>query len=67
VFPMGVWSLQSKNVHIRDSWPDLACVLCTMSEANAGRAEIMQKAPLNDAPKINSLRFARIFPSMMSI
>jgi hypothetical protein len=64
---MGLWSLQSKNVHIRDSWPDLAWVLCAMSVADAGIAEIMQKAQLNDAPKINFLRFARIFPSMMSI
>src|ERR1700733_14757165 len=59
---MGLWSLQSKNVHIRDSWPDLAWVLCTMSDADAGVAEIVQKAiPLRNVTKINFLRFTRIF------
>jgi hypothetical protein len=33
-----------------------------MSDADAGRAEIVQKTiPLTDALKINCLRFARIF------
>jgi hypothetical protein len=33
-----------------------------MSDADAGMAEIVQKAiALNDAPKINFLRLARIF------
>ena len=50
---MGLWDLQSKNVHIRDSWPDLAWVLCVMSIADAGVAEIMEKAaPLDDVPRV---------------
>jgi hypothetical protein len=65
---MGLWDLQSKNVHIRDSWPDLACMLCIMSDADAGMAEIVQKAiPLNDALKINCLRVMRMSPSTISI
>ena len=53
---------------MRDSWPDLAWGLCTMSDADAGVAEIVQKAiPLNDASKINFLSFTRMSPSMISI